>query len=97
MGITRDSVIEIARDLGFSIHIKTLRLDELLTADEAFFTGTATEVAPVCEVDGRIVGNGSPGTDYYSNPVSLLCSSCRSEPSYKRWLTHIKASEEVLV
>jgi branched-chain amino acid aminotransferase len=97
MGITRDSVIEIARDLGYSIHIKTLRLDELLTADEAFFTGTATEIAPVCAVDGRIVGNGSPGPITTQIQSVFFAAVAGREPGYKRWLTHIKASEEVLV
>ncbi len=58
MGITRDAVITIARDLGLPVEIAALRLRDLEEADEAFFTGTAVEVTPVREVDGRAIGNG---------------------------------------
>lgn len=61
MGITRDSVIAIARDLGYRVEMRPLTVDDLLAADEAFFTGTAAEVTPVTEVDGTTVGDGSPG------------------------------------
>src|SRR5262249_38798415 len=55
MGITRDSVIEIARDLGYPVEIGSVTLEELLNADEAFLTGTAAEVTPIREVDEQPV------------------------------------------
>jgi branched-chain amino acid aminotransferase len=61
LGITRDSVIQIARDLGREVEIRALKLDELLNADEAFLTGTAIEITPIREVDGRAIGNGARG------------------------------------
>jgi len=61
MGITRDAAIEIAKELGYEIEKKSLELDDLVTADEAFFTGTAAEITPIREVDGRIIGTGKRG------------------------------------
>lgn len=61
MGITRDSVIQIARNLGFEVRIGILTLDDLYSATEAFFTGTASEIVPVVEVDGRKIGSGKRG------------------------------------
>jgi branched-chain amino acid aminotransferase len=61
LGITRDSVIELARDSGFEVGVRDLHLDDLLSADEAFFTGTAAEVTPIREVDGTRIGNGECG------------------------------------
>jgi branched-chain amino acid aminotransferase len=61
LGITRDSVIELARDLGYEVEIGMLTLDSLLSADEAFFTGTAVEVTPIRELDGEIIGAGKRG------------------------------------
>ncbi len=61
MGITRSAAIEIARAEGFAVESKSLELDDLLTADEAFFTGTAAEITPIREVDGQTIGEGRRG------------------------------------
>ncbi|MEK6211505.1 MAG: branched-chain amino acid transaminase [Pseudomonadota bacterium] len=61
IGITRDSVIELAGDLGYTISAKRITRDDLYIADEVFFTGTAAEVTPIREVDGRTVGTGKRG------------------------------------
>ena len=61
LGITRDSVILIARSLGYEVIETTLPREMLYLADELFFTGTATEVVPIRKVDGLTVGNGSGG------------------------------------
>ncbi|MBI5492312.1 MAG: branched-chain amino acid transaminase [Deltaproteobacteria bacterium] len=60
-GITRDSVMQIARDKGIEIKEQRFTRDELYIADEAFFTGTAAEVTPISEVDKRKIGKGKPG------------------------------------
>jgi branched-chain amino acid aminotransferase len=60
-GITRDTVLDIARRLAISTHEHVLTRHELFIADEAFLTGTAAEVVPVVCVDGRIIGRGRPG------------------------------------
>ncbi|MFQ5902678.1 MAG: branched-chain amino acid transaminase [Candidatus Binatia bacterium] len=60
-GITRDSVITLARELGILVKEEVFPRDELYVADEAFFCGTAAEVTPIREVDNRAVGLGKPG------------------------------------
>ena len=60
-GITRASVLEIAHDLGVVVEERTMTRDELYVADEIFLCGTAAEVTPVREIDGRVIGPGRPG------------------------------------
>ena len=60
-GITRDSVMKIARDEGIEVEAERFTRDELYIADEAFFTGTAAEITPIREVDKRTIGKGKPG------------------------------------
>lgn len=60
-GITRDTILALARDQGIPIEQVPLVRDQLYTADEVFLTGTAAEVTPVCDIDGRRIGNGKPG------------------------------------
>ena len=60
-GITRESIMKIARDLKIEVIEERFTRDELYIADEAFFTGTAAEVTPIREVDGRVIGEGRAG------------------------------------
>ncbi len=60
-GITRDTVITIAREQGLEVSEKRITRDEIYVADEAFFTGSAAEVTPIRELDGRSIGNGARG------------------------------------
>jgi branched-chain amino acid aminotransferase len=60
-GITREAVIDLAKEKGYQVLERDLGLFDLYTGDEVFVTGTAAEVAPVTKVDGRIIGNGKPG------------------------------------
>jgi branched-chain amino acid aminotransferase len=86
LGITRDSVMQIGRDLGISVVPKLLSLNELLTADEVFFTGTYAEIAPVSEVSHYVVGNGKPGPitrkimDVFNRVIA------GREPKYAKWM-----------
>src|SRR5207244_1676788 len=59
-GITRDSVIQIAQDLGYTVEEKNLIRSDLVFADEVFMTGTAAEVTPIREVDDRVIGPPGP-------------------------------------
>src|SRR5260370_26427478 len=61
MGVTRDCVFHIARDLGMQIEGRPLSMGDLLHSDGAFLTGTAPEVVPISEVDGRQIGKGMRG------------------------------------
>ena len=60
-GITRDTIFSLARDNGLEIREKRITRDEVYVADEAFFTGSAAEVTPIRELDGRSIGSGSRG------------------------------------
>ena len=86
-GLTRDSIITIARDLGYEVQERSLVRTELYTADEVFFTGTAAEVTPINSVDKRRIG--LPG------PVTLELQARFFEivkgrvPEYERWLSRV--------
>ena len=60
-GITRDTLIRLAVELGYTVREKRITRDEVYVADEAFFTGTAAEVTPIRELDGRRIGTGERG------------------------------------
>ncbi|MGE0132201.1 MAG: branched-chain amino acid transaminase [Blastocatellales bacterium] len=86
LGITRASAIQIARDLGYEVEIRALKLDELLNADEAFLTGTAIEITPIREVDGRAIGNGARGPATEAIQRIFFDIVAGRKPEYHHWL-----------
>jgi len=86
-GITRDTVMTIAKDLGFEVIEKRITRDEVYIADEAFFTGTAAEITPIREVDGRVIGAGGRGpvTEQLQSLYFDYVHGRRGE--YPQWLT----------
>jgi branched-chain amino acid aminotransferase len=86
LGITRDSVIHIAQDLGFPVVEKTLSVGELLTADEAFFAGTYAEIAPIREISHYNIGNGKPGPMTRDIMDVFYKTVHGEEPRYSDWL-----------
>ena len=84
LGITRDAVIRIANDLGYPVDVGPLQVEDLLMADEAFFTGTAAEVTPIREVDGQQIGARGPITEKIQK-VFFAATSGR-DPKYSQWL-----------
>ena len=86
-GITRDSVLTLARDLGIRCREELFTRDQLYTADEVFFAGTAAELTPVCDVDYIRIGSGKPG------PITQKLSGLffdvvhGKESVYSKWLT----------
>ncbi len=88
-GITRDAVIEICKDLKIDLVERCITRDELYIADEVFLTGTAAEVTPVREIDGRPVGPGRKGpiTDRIQSTFFDIVRG--NHPKYKKWLTEI--------
>ncbi|MDP6531565.1 MAG: branched-chain amino acid transaminase [Arenicellales bacterium] len=88
-GITRDTVIQLIGELGFELQEKRITRDEVYVADEAYFTGTAAEVTPIRELDGRAIGNGSRGP--VTERIQSLYFDCvqgRSE-RHGAWLTTV--------
>jgi len=88
-GITRNSIIEIARDLGYDVVEREVSRIEMLTADEVFMTGTAAEITQVTKIDDRPIGNGKPG------PVGKLLAAKYADavrgkdPKYEKWLDRV--------
>ncbi|MFC7299036.1 branched-chain amino acid transaminase [Herminiimonas aquatilis] len=88
-GITRDSVLTIARDLGIEVIEKRITRDEVYCADEAFFTGTAAEVTPVRELDNRAIGEGKRGAITEKLQTVFFDAVAGRAPQYSHWLTII--------
>ena len=88
-GITRNSVITLARDLGFAVLEERFSRDDLYVADEAFFTGTAAEITPIREVDQRTIGEGLPGplTKKLQDIFFQVVRGSKAE--YQHWLTYV--------
>ncbi len=86
-GITRKSVMQIAQDLGFEVREGSVVRTDLYLADEIFLTGTAAELTPVREVDGRVIGTRGPITEKIQ---SLFMAAIRGKvDQYKDWLTYV--------
>jgi branched-chain amino acid aminotransferase len=86
-GITRDSILRIARDLGIEIREEKFTRDTMYLADELFMTGTAAEVTPVREVDHRKIGKGEAGPVTKKLQEAYFSAVKGAEPKYKAWLT----------
>jgi len=90
MGVTRASVLEIARDLGIATRVNPISVEDLMTADELFFTGTAVEVTAIREIDGHVVSGGKPG------PITRRIQDTFNQavrgqlPQYRQWLTFVR-------
>lgn len=89
-GITRSSVMEIARDLGFTITERKIMLDEVYAADEAFFTGTAAEVTPIGTIDDKVVGHGKAGPATTTLKQAYLDVVHGRNPQYSSFLTYLE-------
>lgn len=90
-GITRSSVIALARDLGYEVASRRLTRDDIYIADEAFFTGTAAEVTPIRELDNRTIGAGSRGPITQKLQALFFDVVNGRAPKYKHWLTPVAA------
>jgi branched-chain amino acid aminotransferase len=88
-GITRDSIIKIARDNGIKFKERNISCEQLYRADEAFFTGTAAEVTPIREVDGKHIGRGKRGKITEMLQRIFFNAVRGKEPKYEFWLDHV--------
>jgi branched-chain amino acid aminotransferase len=85
-GITRATVIALARDQGISVVEQRFTRDELYTAEEAFFTGTAAEITPIREADNRTIGAGRPGPITSALQDNFFAVVRGENPRYRDWL-----------
>lgn len=89
-GITRRTIMEMARSLGYEVREKRITRDEVYIADEAFFTGTAAEVLPIRMLDGRPIGQGSRGP-ITERLQTMYFNQVTGKEIYKQeWLTYVK-------
>lgn len=91
-GITRDSVIQLAGDLGIPVHVEPMARELLYTADELFFTGTASEVTPIRSVDKIVVGSGRMGPVTRAVQARYLDAVHGRLRERRSWLTPVPAS-----
>jgi branched-chain amino acid aminotransferase len=88
-GITRHSVLRLLEDLGVPAHEERFTRDEVYLAEEAFFTGTAAEVTPVRELDGRRIGDGTPGPLTRRLQELFFAVVRGREARYRDWLSYL--------
>jgi len=87
-GITRQSVIQIANDLGFEVVEKDLAYDDLVEADEAFFTGTAVEITPISNLDNKPINTGKRGDITHQLQDKFHAILSGKDSKYESWLTY---------
>jgi branched-chain amino acid aminotransferase len=88
-GITRATVMTLAQDLGITVIEKRITRDEMYIADEAFFTGTASELTPIVSVDHRTIGAGVPGPVTMQLQQAYFQAVSGAHVRSQAWLTHV--------
>lgn len=88
-GITRNSVIQLAQERGIPVVEERFTRDAMYVADEVFLTGTAAEIAPVREIDGRLIGTGKPGPVTMDLQKTFFEIVRGEDPSHETWLTRV--------
>lgn len=94
-GITRSSVIELAEGLGYKVMAKRLTRDDIYIADECFFTGTAAEVTPIRELDGRVIGAGKAGPVTKALQKAFFDVVTGKDRKHRHWLTPVPMKKAV--
>ncbi len=96
MGVTRDTVLTLLRDLGYAIRFEAIPRDMLYLADEIFFTGTAAEITPVRSVDRIPVGEGKPGPVTRAVQEQFFGITSGRLPDRHGWLTRVPKSQPAM-
>jgi branched-chain amino acid aminotransferase len=91
MGITRQSIITVAEEMGYTVAARRITRDDLYIADEAFFTGTAAEVTPIREVDSRVIGAGKTGPITAKLQKAFFDIVNGKNDKYRDWLAPVAA------
>ncbi|MGR9115837.1 MAG: branched-chain amino acid transaminase [Gammaproteobacteria bacterium] len=89
-GITRDTIITIANENGLEVVEKRITRDEIYISDEAFFTGSAAEVTPIRELDGRVIGNGGRGPVTEKLQALYFDYVHGRRPDHQEWLSYVR-------
>ena len=96
-GVTRDTVLTFAAEMGLTVRIESVPREMLYVADEAFFSGTATEVTPIRSVDRIPVGNGTRGPITEKMQVAFFRAVRGEDPEHLSWLTPVPVAKEAPV
>lgn len=94
-GVTRECVLEMVCDAGWTVETRPLLLQDLLESDEAFFTGTAAEVVPIAEVDGSKIRTGRRGAKTALLQQAFAEATSGRNARYSRWLHFVEQSQEL--
>lgn len=89
-GITRKTIMQLANEMGYSVIERNITRDEVYIADEAFFTGTAAEVTPIRELDGRAIGSGSRGPITQAIQARYFALVQGKDKDHAEWRTFVK-------
>lgn len=90
MGITRETIIQLSKDMGIEVQIIDITQEMLLNADEAFFTGTASEITPIASIDDVPFGDGTPGQITLQLKEKYLNIIHGRDSQYSHWLTLVR-------
>ncbi|MBI4209687.1 MAG: branched-chain amino acid transaminase [Deltaproteobacteria bacterium] len=88
-GITRDAIIQFAKEMKIAFKEKDFKPKELLGSDEVFLTGTAAEITPIREIDGKKIAVGKPGPITQALQKKFFATVKGEEPRYTSWLTYL--------
>ncbi len=88
-GITRNSIIQVARDMGYTVEETDITRTELYTADEVWMTGTAAEISPVTVIDNREIGDGKVGKVAMAIKERFMDIVCGKVPEYADWIDYV--------
>ncbi|MEA2036448.1 MAG: branched-chain amino acid transaminase [Nanoarchaeota archaeon] len=88
-GITRESIMQLAKDEGIELEEKALKLDDVYSADEAFFTGTAAEVTAIASLDDKKIGKEAPGPITTKLRALFMDIVHGKNEKYKNWLNYV--------
>lgn len=92
-GITRESIIQLGRDMGYTVNERNISRGELLVSDEVFLTGTAAEVTPVREIDNDVIGSGKRGPITEKIQTKFYDIFRGKDPEYMKWLEPLESRE----
>ena len=88
-GVTRGSIIQVARDMGYEVIEGPVTRFQITSADEVWMTGTAAEIAPVTSLDGRVIGDGKPGEVSSKIHAKFHEIVTGKDPKYDSWLDYV--------
>ena len=88
-GITRRSILKLSKDIGIKAYEKRVRINELKNADELFFCGTATEIAPIASIDGKKIGDGKIGEITFKIKNKYYDITIGKDKKYRKWLAYV--------